>query len=440
MKNTNKKSGSKIKVIKHSFSGGNITRYSGINVVVKYLKKEKTGQKLNKLFPTEWYNSTKFGKVQILMSIILSSLAGINRISRIANFTQDPLIQVNLKLQKAINEDAISGMLKKLGQAGARKLQKFLLSNKSRLLHKSGLRHITFDADSTVSIVYGNQEGAEKGFNSKKKGAKSYHPLLVFVSELKMLYHTWFRAGSAHTANGITEFLKEAKASLPKTIQSVFFRADSGYFSGKLFDLLEKFSWEYLVKVKLKNLKQLLNKQEWVKVKGQKNVWVCEFSYTTKSWNGTIRKFKAIRSVKEYIVKDFFGKRELIPVYQYACYVSSYENKNALELHEIYKQRSTSETWIEEVKSQLLAGRTLTDDFWANDILWQLSCFAYNISVMMRSKHKTISRQEHKTFRDWFIFVPGKIVSSGHKTEVKIYENYYCKSNWLKFDEFLDAA
>ena len=439
MKNTNKNLNDKIKVIKHSFTGGNITKYSGINVVAKYIGRQKIGQKLNKLFPTEWYNSTKFGTVQILMSIIFASLAGVNRISRIANFTQDPLVQVNLRLQKAVNEDAISGLLKKLGQAGARKLQKYLLLLKSGLLKKSELTHITFDADSTVSIVYGNQEGAEKGFN-KKKGAKSYHPLLVFASELKMLYHTWFRAGAAHTANGITEFLKEVKASLPKTIKSVFFRADSGYFGGKLFDLLEEFSWDYLVKVKLKNLKQLLDRQDWIKVKGQKDVWICEFNYTTKSWKGTVRKFKAIRSVKEYIVKDFFGKRELVPVYQYACYVSSYEEKNALELHEIYKQRSTSETWIEEVKSQLLAGKTLTDDFWANDILWQLNCFAYNISVMMRNKHKRFRKQEHKTFRDWFILVPGKIVSGGHVTEIKIYENYYCKSNWLEFDYFLDAV
>ena len=59
---------------------------------------------------------------------------------------------------------------------------------------------------------------------------------------------------------------------------------------------------------------------------------------------------------------------------------------------------------------------------------------------MMRNKHKKYRKQEHKTFRDWFILVPGKIVSSGHKTEIKIYENYYCKSNWLEFEESLYAA
>jgi hypothetical protein len=30
----------------------------------------------------------------------------------------------------------------------------------------------------------------------------------------------------------------------------VFFRADTGFFAGRLFDLLESFCWDYLVKVK----------------------------------------------------------------------------------------------------------------------------------------------------------------------------------------------
>jgi hypothetical protein len=148
--------------------------------------------------------------------------------------------------------------LKTLGQNGARKLQMLLLSKNARWLHESGLESITLDADSTVKSVCGNQEGAAKGFNTTKKGAKSYHPLLVFVSEMKLLNHKWFRTGSAYTANEIVDFLKEVKASLPKNIAKVFFRADSGFFAEGLFDLLESFCWDYLVKVKLKNLEKLL--------------------------------------------------------------------------------------------------------------------------------------------------------------------------------------
>lgn len=142
-------------------------------------------------------------------------------------------------MDKAINENTKSATLKKLGQGGACKLQMLLLSKNARWLEESSVESITLDADSTGKSVCGNQQGAAKGFNTTKKGAKSYHPLLVFVSEMRQFYHTLFRIGSAYTANGIVDFLKEVEVSLPENIPKVFFRADSGFFSGKLFDLLE---------------------------------------------------------------------------------------------------------------------------------------------------------------------------------------------------------
>ena len=284
----------------------------------------------------------------------------------------------------------------------------------------------------------GNQQGAAKGYNTTKKGAKSYHPLLVFVSEMKLLYHTWFRTGSAYTANGVVDFLKEVKASLPKNIKKVFFRADSGFFSGELFNLLELFGWDYLVKVKLKNLDKLLQAQTWIELIGNDDVAVCSFSYQAKGWTNP-RVLKAMRTVKEYVRVTYFGQEEIIPVYQYVCYISSYD-MSADQLHELYKQRSTSETWIEQVKGHVMAGDTLTDDFWANDILWQLSVFAYNISVMMRQSKSKFKRQEHRTFIDWFISVPAKITNSGRQMKLKLYEHHFYKPDWDELDRLIEAA
>jgi hypothetical protein len=438
MKNTKKKLKGQSRVVKYSFTGNNITKYSGLNTVAKYMNKQGIIKSISTLFPTEWHSATKFGVNQILISIAMSSFCGINRICKIASFTGDGLVRALLKLDKAINENAISATLKKLGQGGARKLQMLLLTKNARWLEVSGLKSITLDADSTVKSVCGNQQGAAKGYNTTKKGAKSYHPLLVFVSEMKLLYHTWFRTGSAYTANGIVDFLKEVEASLPKNIAKVFFRADSGFFSGKLFDLLESFDWDYLVKVKLKNLAALLKKQEWEVIDKQKDIAICEFAYKAGSWKGA-RILKAIRTVKEYVEIDFFGESKTVPVYQYACYISTYE-LDAVGLHKIYKQRSTSETWIEQVKGHVMAGATLTGDFWANDILWQLSVFAYNISVMMRQKKDKFKRQEHRTFIDWFIAVPAKITRSGHQTEIKMYENHFYKADWKELDRLVEAA
>jgi hypothetical protein len=229
-----------------------------------------------------------------------------------------------------------------------------------------------------------------------------------------------------------------SKACLPVNIEKVFFRADSGFFSGKLFDLLEVFNWDYLVKVKLKNLEKLLGQQNWLPIKGNKEVSICEFTYKANGWKKT-RVLKAMRNVKEYAQVEYFGQKQIVPVYQYVCYICSYD-MDAVRLHELYKQRSTSKTWIEQVKGQVMAGSTLTDDFWANDILWQLSIFAYNLSVMMRQKKNKFKQQEHQTFIDWFIAVPAKITCSGHQTEIKMYEHHFYKSDWEELDRLIEAT
>jgi len=71
--------------------------------------------------------------------------------------------------------------------------------------------------------------------------------------------------------------MKQTLASLPRRIRKIFFRADSGYFNGELFDLLENERHNYLVKVKLKNLNRLMLAQEWMLINEKESF--CEFKY-----------------------------------------------------------------------------------------------------------------------------------------------------------------
>ena len=146
-----------------------------------------------------------------------------------------------------------------------------------------------------------------------------------------------------------------------------------------------------------------------------------------------------MRSVKEFVQVEYRGEKQIVSVYQYVCYTSKV-NLDATQLHELYKQRSTSDTWIEQVKGHVMAGETLTDDFWANDILWQLSEFAYNISVMMRQKKNRFKQQEHRTCIDWLISVPAETTSSGHQMELKLYEHHFYKADWKELDRLIEAA
>lgn len=421
-----------------NFTDERLTSYTGLTSVSEYVNSQGIDKLFDILFPTVKQNATKFSTTQIMLSIVYASMSDVHRMSRIENFTCDPLVQHLLKLKKNIDQDTLTGRLKSLGQTGAFTLQEGLFRVAGKMLKKSNLKHITLDCDSTVSTVYGNQEGAAKGYNHHKPGAKSYHPQVCFCTELKLVVNSWFRTGSAYTSNGICEFMQQTLASLPRNIRKVFFRADSGYFNGELFDLLENQGHDYLVKVKLKNLNKLMLEQEWLF--SDKNMSVCSFDYKAQGWKKK-RTLRGVRIVTGYKQINFFGKTTLEPEYEYFCYCSNLEyNKDGKALHELYKERAECENWIEQTKNHLHASRTLTDDFSTNDIIWQLAVLGYNLSVMMRYEaDSNIWRQEHLTFFRWFINVPGKIIKTARKVTVKMSRHYWYASKWRDFEQRLST-
>jgi hypothetical protein len=43
---------------------------------------------------------------------------------------------------------------------------------------------------------YGQQEGAARGYNPRKPGRNSHHPLMAFVADIRMIANLWLRADS----------------------------------------------------------------------------------------------------------------------------------------------------------------------------------------------------------------------------------------------------
>ena len=52
-------------------------------------------------------------------------------------------------------------------------------------------------------IREGNQEGAAKGYNPKRPGRLSHHPLLVFVSDVSMIANYWLRPGNTAASSNL---------------------------------------------------------------------------------------------------------------------------------------------------------------------------------------------------------------------------------------------
>jgi hypothetical protein len=396
-------------------------------------------KQLDKQFRTIIKSATQILNIQVFSGILFASLCGIYRLSKISKFMQDPLVCKLLGLKGGFEDSNLKTRLAQLGERGANDLLEMQLSLTKQWVSKSGLSRITIDCDSTEETVYGHQEGAAKGYNPKNRGKRCYHPLICFCSEMKIVLNTWFRPGNTYTANGVVEFMKQTLAALPQRIKKVFFRADSGFFCGQLFDLLEEKGHEYLVKAKLTNpIKLVLSAQNWTEINS--GTAVCEFEYQAHGWSKA-RKMYAVRIVKEYIEKEWFGRIELLPVYEYFCYCTNLKGLSSEKIHELYGQRAECENWIENVKNHLCAGKTITNDFHVNDILWQLSIIAYNLLVLMRYESDfKIWRQEPKTFREWFISVPGKVATNARKTMVKMPKQYIYAKKWIRLADKIPIA
>lgn len=78
-------------------------------------------------------------------------------------------------------------------------------------------KRVILDFDSSVNTVYGNQEGAEVGYNSHNQG-KSFHPLYVYEGISRLCLYAELRNGKAYTSHGMNDAAIESKTRSTKCI------------------------------------------------------------------------------------------------------------------------------------------------------------------------------------------------------------------------------
>ncbi len=426
----------KTKTVKTSFTGGNLTNYSGIYPIYKFMKKIKIDQILEQTITLPERLNQKYSLSQIFNTIILGLSSGMNRLLKIEYFSLDPLVSYLLDMNGHLDIDTIRYRINQFGNRQNVELME-VIGKLSRKVHKQlQTEKDILDLDSTVKTVYGHQEGARKGYNPTKRGKRSYHPLLAFLNSTKECFLSWLRPGDTYTANNADEFLKQALSMLPDQIKYLKVRADSGFFNDKVLSVLEnqKRKIGYIIKVKLKNLESLLKSQDWEEIIGLDGWEMCEFEYRAAGWSKS-RRFVAVRKFKKMGGLDtLFPYKE----YSYFCYVTNIED-SPIYLHRFYGDRGESENWIEAVKKQLYAGTILTKDFWANETYFLLSVLAYNINLWLRKlTDERAWRQEPQSFRFWFIQVAGRFTKSSRRRFLRMYNSYYYKSWWSKIDKKVD--
>ena len=386
---------------------------------------------------TERAANAKYSFSDAVQMTVCGQIAGATALEHVSKICSDEIISRCAGWEKVPHATSLSRIIKSVRERNITELESLIpkLRNKvwKRMLRSGrklacAMTDMIIDMDSTVQGVCGRQEGAEKGYNPHKKGQLAYHPLLAFCAETKEILHSWYRCGSAYTSNGAVEFMKELMAGLRKGLKYLL-RADSGFFDGDLLDYLESVDAGYLIKVKLRNLDQVLAKQNWVVSTKHPGWEEATFSHQCGTWSKA-RPFVAVR-YQTGVTDDMYKT----PIYDSFCYVTT-EKMSPMETHRHYGKRATSETWIEECKSQMGAGHIRTSEFLANSALFQCGILAYNILKWMGLlTGAAVQRWEVKTIRLWLIRLAGKLVSSGRQLTLKVPRKFLYREQWDAWEQ-----
>ena len=353
-----------------------VTPFGGLASFIAFLDQIGYAQKLQAHLPWQLTSPNAIPLAHTLTAFCVGVMAGARRFAHTEMARADRALHALLGLERWPGADTVRGFFHRFSQATIqsfwRPLWLWLLG-----LVRCPAGGFSLDLDSTVFQRCGQQAGAAKGYNPRRPGRKSHHPLLAVLAEAPLVLHGWLRSGNTGAARGVVAFLSEALALLPAGLWVRCVRADSGFFEEALLAFLEKRTLPYLV---VARLTQRLKRRaamisQWQAV--DEHYAVGEFRAKLFGWS-VERRFVVVRErVRED--KEAVGRKLLdVPGYTFRIWVTN-RTEPVLELWRDYNGRATVEQRIEELKNDLGADDFCTQNFWATEAAFLAVLFTFNL-------------------------------------------------------------
>jgi len=422
-----------MKPVTIEFTDQNLTGHAGLVHFGKFIQKLKLTELLRKHLSISRASNAEYQVAEVVVMLILGVLAGAKPLSHLALLRTDRVIRELFNWDQFPDDSTIGRIFQLFSHASCQELSEVENVVRRQIWRQKWRGRVTLEFDSSVSGVFGSQEGAAVGYHPEKTGPKSYHPRFGFLAETREGLHHWFRCGNADSANGIEEFAKECFARLPKGVWKVLVRADSAFFNGAFLDFLESRGAWYLIKVKMRNLSTRLAGQTWKTLRRQPGWETTDFNYQGAGWSRP-RRLVAVRRLVVVLTEGVWFPQS---TYEYFGYVTN-DQLTPWQAHQTYGPRAASENWLDWCKTQMAAGTIRTQNGWANSAIFQTCMLAYNLMVWMRWLTQGPKlREEPNTIRFWLIQAPARRLTSGRRFILKLSTNWIFKPRWLELENAL---
>jgi hypothetical protein len=364
-----------------------------------------------------------YSNENLLRQKIYQMIAGYSEDDAADHLTNDPIFTQIIGTTALASQPSLSRFYTRfdedsihhLNQANQELLDKIHAFRKSEALF--------IDLDSTHSDTYGDQESSD--YNAHY-GTMGYHPLVAFDGATGDFLKAKLRPGNVYTSNGVVEFIQPLIEhyieKFPET--SLFLRGDSGFAVPALYDLCEKESVYYVIR--LKSNAQLQSLAEEYHPSGvpldvsKQECYYEETIYQAKSWS----------KPRKVMIQSVRPAGELF--FNHAFFITNFESVPPKDIVRAYQKRGTMENYIKESKNGFYFDKMSSHPFLINEIKMMLSLLAYNLTNWLRTlcfpqEQKTM---QIETIRTRLIKVASKLVKSGRSFYFKlassfVYQNFF---------------
>jgi hypothetical protein len=401
-----------------------VTPFGGLSVLIEFFGRIGLVEELEKRRLYQPKSPNHYQPGQILVGFMLSVIAGAQRFAHSNQLRADRALQGLLGMKRFPSDDTILNYFRRFTQAEIerfwRALWRWLIS---RLVPPD--KGYSLDLDSTIFSRHGTQQqGAARGYNPRRPGRLSHHPLLAVLAEGNFVLHAWLRSGNTGAAQGAVQFLSEALSLLGSTLQVRCVRADSGFYADQFLSFLEERSLPYIVVARLTTYlkSRLYQITEWQSIDAI--YAVSEFHFKLWNWKSP-RRFVVVREQIQ-TNKPAVGRKLIdLPGYVFRVFVTN-RSDAALEIWRDYNGRAAVECRIDELKNELAADHFCLRSFFATESAFLAVLFSFNLlSEFQRAIDPALKSYKQPATLRYELFTCGAILGrSGHHLVLHMSKNW----------------
>lgn len=420
--------------IKVKFAAGGLTAQGGLILIEELIHQLRVKELIDETVTVK-KRQRGYAESDQIISLVYNLIGGGSCLDDLNSLREDEETKAVMH-QEAIPHATTAGdFLRAFSLGHIKQLEKASRRIQERVHSRETVAELTLDIDSAIFEQYSTKkQGSCKGYT----GETGYHPQFGFRADTGEWVYGRLQRGGAYTSAHAEQLLEECLKRLPKSVNRVETRSDSGWYKEDYLGACEECTTHAIIyTITADQTKPLLDKirgiRQWLPMSravGETRE-VAEFWYRGVTW----------QKERRFIVKreqrcqgkgkqlHLFAEEE----YHYYVFVTNSEEADIAGLMEFHGGRGNAENYIKELLYGFDLEQLPSERFHANWVYLLIGQLAYNLVIWLKQYGlpKHYLQRRVKLIRHRFLYIAGRIVRSGRELWLNLNQGYSYQQEFL---------